>query len=1263
MAISTISVTANTSTISVDTTTNTVSVTSTPTTVSVGTATQVTTAEIRGALSNVSPILYNSTSGVFSFDGSSVFTGRTTDDLAEGSTNKYFTAARARSNISVTDGGGLGNLAYNSSTGVITYNGASDLELRSKISVTDSGGFGSLTYSNATGVINFTGTSTTDVRGSISGGTGVTYNSGTGVISALGLNSTSSSFATEGVMANTHAIYPTGRQYSEAYDVGISYDSSTGGFSVAYPQKSFHARFKNTAIDTTRGHVLAVTGYDASNDIPIVDYLDTTLAGNSIVAGVYMESIGTVSNSAVSYPKVAVATQGYITSGAYNGLSGLKTGDILYATKVGSRGGYTSTIPTNTYNGIVDPIGKIVEQDGTLYTLYIDVTQPAIDTSNISLTQGSATQTAGRPVIGVSGSEIEVGSGGSAGLTVVNRPTGHRINLSLTSITGVSDVAKTFEVSGHLGGNNKNIALQDINLANLDNATSGFVSNAQVLSHISSSPLTVGGNLNVSGNIIATGNIDYENVTDLFVTDQKITLNANAATNSNVQIIANRPQSTSVEVKWNEDTDKWTFTNNGSTYYNIPTSTSDLAEGTNLYYTDGRFDTRLATKSTSNLSEGTNLYYTVARANTAITDYDGALTPSSLTATGNIQGAYVKGNGSELSGLTTTQVSEGTNLYYTTARANSAIADYTGTISTGNTISGTTVTATSSAKTNKIEPNSGNDLDLYDVNKLKYNADKSNIHWNTGNVTQIGSVLRKTTGALVFYNSETVTTGSTNQGLIGSTDVGGVMATRSPAWNGGPTGGVLGIDGSAVMTAGSNVVQLTGLQKLTSSNVPAAGGELNYYYLGLYAASLGYNPRTTVDLATVFHSNMALKFSNTSLASFDGPFPKGTVVSSVANSSATGGIANVIMSNPAERTTTFTIGSALDAFGLYHTVRDTSTGDYRFLSGVSGDGLLHQTPNGLRSTGPNDFSIEGTAELGANYFQRFTSTSLSNVNGSITATDFTKANLSVANSPNVIEHENGFHRFKNTIVVGDKSDTSSRNLHTDPNPGFGLNIQWSGLGDTDVYGSTVQPAMTFSNFTDGSLQSSSGFEDKAGPRVMLGSFNGNKENNWTNWYPRQGQELGKFSWYSTSGESSSLSTTIPPAAITAIASHDWDTTANVSLDIIHYAQNKTAADQIAFLKHSEDTSIGASSGKQVKIGQGGAVGSDVRTSSNLAATHLTVDATETELFNRLQLYSLTTTEINALSSPQAGQVVYNSTLNQMCIYNGSAWQKITQATM
>ena len=73
-------------------------------------------------------------------------------------------------------------------------------------------------------------------------------------------------------------------------------------------------------------------------------------------------------------------------------------------------------------------------------------------------------------------------------------------------------------------------------------------------------------------------------------------------------------------------------------------NTSVVPEGTNLYYTTGRFDTAFATKTTTNLAEGTNLYYTSARFNSAF------------------------------SGKTTTDLAEGTNLYYTDARARAAIS-------------------------------------------------------------------------------------------------------------------------------------------------------------------------------------------------------------------------------------------------------------------------------------------------------------------------------------------------------------------------------------------------------------------------------------------------------------------------------------------------------------------------------------------------------------------------------------------------------------
>jgi hypothetical protein len=77
----------------------------------------------------------------------------------------------------------------------------------------------------------------------------------------------------------------------------------------------------------------------------------------------------------------------------------------------------------------------------------------------------------------------------------------------------------------------------------------------------------------------------------------------------------------------------------------ITLTTSNIAEGTNLYWTDARFDSRFGTKTTTDLAEGTNLYYTQARFNTAF------------------------------DAKTTTDLDEGTNLYYTDARSRAAFSE------------------------------------------------------------------------------------------------------------------------------------------------------------------------------------------------------------------------------------------------------------------------------------------------------------------------------------------------------------------------------------------------------------------------------------------------------------------------------------------------------------------------------------------------------------------------------------------------------------
>ena len=128
-------------------------------------------------------------------------------------------------------------------------------------------------------------------------------------------------------------------------------------------------------------------------------------------------------------------------------------------------------------------------------------------------------------------------------------------------------------------------------------------------------------------------------------------------------------------------------------------STSDLSEGSNLYYTDARWDTRLASKTTANLTEGSNLYYTDARWDTRLAakttdnitegstnlfftnertdDRVAALIQNGTGLTWTYDDAAGTFTGVvSLSPFNTSQLSENTNLYYTDARVASKVDSY-----------------------------------------------------------------------------------------------------------------------------------------------------------------------------------------------------------------------------------------------------------------------------------------------------------------------------------------------------------------------------------------------------------------------------------------------------------------------------------------------------------------------------------------------------------------------------------------------------------
>ena len=92
---------------------------------------------------------------------------------------------------------------------------------------------------------------------------------------------------------------------------------------------------------------------------------------------------------------------------------------------------------------------------------------------------------------------------------------------------------------------------------------------------------------------------------------------------------------------------------NGSA--DISLTTANITEGSNLYYTQARFDSAFSAKSTTNLSEGTNLYYTDARADARV----------------NLQ----TGANLNLSSKSTSDLSEGSNLYFTDERVDDRAAN------------------------------------------------------------------------------------------------------------------------------------------------------------------------------------------------------------------------------------------------------------------------------------------------------------------------------------------------------------------------------------------------------------------------------------------------------------------------------------------------------------------------------------------------------------------------------------------------------------
>ena len=317
---------------------------------------------------------------------------------------------------------------------------------------------------------------------------------------------------------------------------------------------------KGTSVDRTNefksGHMYIGDSYNSSrgNIFATVSGSIASLLGDVIPSAAINDRYGTLRTSIV-YNDTTESTAANVSN--QNGL--------LLAHQPTSTGGSIITTGANLhlYNGNVYVNRKyaLPIADGTAGQSVITDGNGALSFTSIGSFGGLLLDS--NPGLELSGSV-------SAGYVLGSR------FLSLDTSTTASDAYYYIVTNG--SGVDKKIRPQYINVSGLNN-DANYTSNASAVTHIATAPLTVGGNLTVNGNINATGNINYQNVTDLYVTDQKITLNANATADATVEIISNRPQSThNAIISWNEGAEKWTFMNGDNVYQDILTTTQVVSE-------------------------------------------------------------------------------------------------------------------------------------------------------------------------------------------------------------------------------------------------------------------------------------------------------------------------------------------------------------------------------------------------------------------------------------------------------------------------------------------------------------------------------------------------------------------------------------------------------------------------------------------------------------------------------------------------------------